>query len=83
MCVSVRRCDGAIRVEIVDDGPGIAADVGAKLFQPFFTTKPSGTGLGLAIVARRVAEMGGAISWESPMRDGGGTKFIVTVPIDG
>ncbi|HXT74276.1 MAG TPA: ATP-binding protein [Candidatus Angelobacter sp.] len=81
VCVSVRQCDGAMRVEIVDDGPGIAANVGAKLFQPFFTTKPSGTGLGLAIVARRVTEMGGAISWESPVRDGGGTKFVITVPV--
>jgi two-component system sensor histidine kinase HydH len=81
VCVSIRQCGGAMRVEIVDDGPGIAADVGAKLFRPFFTTKPSGTGLGLAIVARRVAEMGGAISWESPVRDGGGTRFIVTVPV--
>ena len=83
VCVSIRRCGGAIRVEIFDDGPGISVDAGAKLFQPFFTTKPSGTGLGLAIVARRVAEMGGAISWESPVREGRGTKFIVTVAVGG
>lgn len=83
VCVSMRRCGGAIRVEIVDDGPGIPADVGAKLFQPFFTTKPSGTGLGLAIVARRVAEIGGAISWESPVSEGRGTRFIVSVPAGG
>jgi len=81
VCVSMRLCDGAMRVEIRDDGPGIPADVGAKLFQPFFTTKASGTGLGLAIVARRVAEMGGAISWESPAGEGGGTKFVITVPV--
>src|SRR5579864_1025334 len=81
VCVAVRRGRGAMCVEIVDDGPGIPVDVGAKLFQPFFTTKASGTGLGLAIVARRVAEMGGAITWESPVRDGGGTKFVITVPI--
>jgi signal transduction histidine kinase len=80
VCVSMRRCGGAMRVEIFDDGPGIPADVGAKLFQPFFTTKTSGTGLGLAIVARRAAEMGGTISWKSPVCEGRGTKFIVTVP---
>ncbi|MGH9732478.1 MAG: two-component system sensor histidine kinase NtrB [Candidatus Acidiferrales bacterium] len=83
VCVSMRRCGGAMRVEIVDDGPGIPADVGAKLFQPFFTTKTSGTGLGLAIVARRAAEMGGTISWKSPVCEGRGTKFIVTVPAGG
>lgn len=81
VCVSMRKSDGAMRVEIIDDGPGIPAELGAKLFQPFFTTKPSGTGLGLAIVARRVAEIGGTISWESPARNGGGTKFIITVPL--
>jgi signal transduction histidine kinase len=80
VCVSMRRCGGGMRVEIFDDGPGIPADVGAKLFQPFFTTKTSGTGLGLAIVARRAAEMGGTISWKSPVCEGRGTKFIVTVP---
>ena len=83
VCVSMRQCGGAIRVEIADDGPGIPADVGARLFQPFFTTKTSGTGLGLAIVARRAEEMGGTISWESPVHEGRGTKFIVTVPAGG
>lgn len=81
VCVSMNRCGRAMRVEIIDDGPGIRVDVGAKLFQPFFTTKPSGTGLGLAIVARRVAEMGGAISWESPVSEGRGTRFVITAPI--
>ena len=83
VCVSVMRCGGAMRVEIVDEGPGIPVGVGAKLFQPFFTTKPSGTGLGLAIVARRVAEMGGAISWASPVSEGRGTRFVITVPVGG
>ncbi|MHB8410965.1 MAG: ATP-binding protein [Candidatus Acidiferrales bacterium] len=79
--LTMGKCDGAVRVEIIDDGPGVSAEVGTKLFQPFFTTKPSGTGLGLAIVARRMAEIGGAISWESPARDGGGTKFVITIPL--
>lgn len=79
--VTMGKCDGAVRVEIIDDGPGVSAEVGTKLFQPFFTTKPSGTGLGLAIVARRMAEIGGAISWESPARDGGGARFVITVPL--
>jgi C4-dicarboxylate-specific signal transduction histidine kinase len=51
--------------------------------QPFFTTKTQGTGLGLAIVARRVAEFGGNLDWASPVNDGRGTRFDVTLPMEG
>jgi two-component system, NtrC family, sensor histidine kinase HydH len=79
--LSILDSRSRMRMEIGDDGPGIPAGLAARLFQPFFTTKPSGTGLGLAIAARRVAEVGGEIDWESPVREGRGTKFIVTVPL--
>src|SRR5712691_7485437 len=68
---------------VEDDGPGIPAVLREKVLQPFFTTKPQGTGLGLAIVARRVAEFGGKVDWESPVRDGHGTRFQVTLPLEG
>src|SRR6266478_397055 len=68
---------------VEDDGPGIPAALREKVLQPFFTTKPQGTGLGLAIVARRVAEFGGKVDWESPVRDGHGTRFQVTFPLEG
>ncbi|MGB0035825.1 MAG: ATP-binding protein [Candidatus Acidiferrales bacterium] len=73
----------ADRLEIVveDDGPGISADLRAKMFQPYFTTKATGTGLGLSIVARRVSEMGGTLACESPARDGKGTRFRLSLPI--
>ncbi len=60
-----------------DDGPGIPAELKEKIFQPFFTTRPGGTGLGLAIVVRRVEEIGGEISFESPLHGAGrgGTRF--------
>jgi len=52
-----------------------------KMLQPFFTTKTQGTGLGLAIVARRVAEVRGRLDWESPVKEGRGTRFRVALPI--
>src|SRR6266481_3715417 len=66
---------------VEDDGPGVPENVREKILQPFFTTKTQGTGLGLAIVARRVAEFGGKVEWESPVRDGRGTRFHVTLPM--
>ena len=67
---------------IEDDGPGISAGVRERILQPFFTTKAQGTGLGLAIVARRVAEFGGRLEWKSPLDDGRGTRFRVTLPME-
>ena len=60
---------------------GIPAALHEKILQPFFTTKSQGTGLGLAIVARRIAEFGGKVNWESPVKDGHGTRFQVTLPL--
>jgi signal transduction histidine kinase len=66
---------------VEDDGPGVPESAREKILQPFFTTKTQGTGLGLAIVARRVAEFGGKLDWESPVRDGRGTRFAVNMPM--
>jgi signal transduction histidine kinase len=66
---------------VEDDGPGVAESAREKILQPFFTTKTQGTGLGLAIVARRVAEFGGTLEWKSPVKDGKGTRFEVTMPM--
>lgn len=79
--VNLARADGRIEILIEDDGPGISPDLRARMFQPFFTTKVSGTGLGLAIAARRVAEMTGTITCESPLADGKGTRFRITLPL--
>ena len=69
-------------LSVEDDGPGIPAALRERILQPFFTTKSQGTGLGLAIVARRVAEFGGKLDWESPVRNGIGTRFYVTLPAE-
>jgi signal transduction histidine kinase len=80
--VSSAPQDGVCVLTVQDDGPGIPAALREKILQPFFTTKSQGTGLGLAIVARRVAEFGGKVDWESPVQDGRGTRFCVTLPLE-
>ena len=77
---SLSRENGSARVVIADRGPGVAVELGAKLFQPFVTTKKSGgTGLGLAISRDIVERHGGAIGLVP--REGGGTEAWVTLPL--
>lgn len=57
--VSIERSGGTVKLDVVDDGPGIAPEARAQLFEPFFTTAAGGTGLGLYI-AREVCEANGA-----------------------
>jgi signal transduction histidine kinase len=73
--------DGACaRIDVVDDGPGIPADVVPRIFDPFFTTKDigKGTGLGLDIVQRIVAHHRGTVSVESRP---GETRFSIRLPL--
>jgi signal transduction histidine kinase len=66
-------------VDVIDSGPGPPADVAARLFEPFVTSKPEGVGLGLA-VARQVAEAhGGTITWR---RDADRTCFRIELPLE-
>jgi signal transduction histidine kinase len=79
--VAAAAKNGSCILTVEDSGPGILPDAREKLLQPFFTTKTQGTGLGLAIVARRVAEFSGEMKWASPIREGRGTRFEVTFPM--
>ncbi|MBM3770070.1 MAG: hypothetical protein FJW27_02055 [Acidimicrobiia bacterium] len=65
-------------VRVVDNGPGIPADVREKLFRPFFTTKARGTGLGLSTARRLLEAHGGSIAVEPG--EHGGTAVTVTLP---
>ena len=65
-------------VEVHDTGVGIAEDIRARLFEPFFTNKPTGTGLGLSISAHIVTQHGGQIVVESA--EGQGSTFRVALP---
>jgi signal transduction histidine kinase len=79
--VHLARKGDRLEISVEDGGPGISAEMRSKIFQPFFTTKATGTGLGLSIVARRVDEMGGTLSCESPLDGGKGSRFRVTLPL--
>jgi signal transduction histidine kinase len=79
--VEVSRKDGNAVLAVEDDGPGVPSELREKILQPFFTTKTQGTGLGLAIVARRASDAGGRLEFESPLRNGRGTRFYVTLPM--
>jgi len=68
-----------IVVEIEDTGKGIDQDDLEKIFDPYFTTKPSGTGLGLAIVHKIIAAHNGRVTVASTM--GKGTVFRIFIPL--
>lgn len=74
------RCVGgeAVELQVCDSGPGVAADLHEKIFEPLFTTKARGIGLGLA-VSRSLAEAnGGALTLAE--RSGPGAVFALRLP---
>jgi C4-dicarboxylate-specific signal transduction histidine kinase len=80
--VLATRAEGAFAVlSVEDDGPGIAADLLARLPEPYLTTKPpdEGSGLGLSISERIVAELGGTLQIEST--PGVGTRVEMRLPV--
>jgi two-component system, sensor histidine kinase RegB len=81
--VSAHRRGGVLTVVIRDRGPGIEADVMARIGEPFFTTKAPGRGMGLGLfLARAVVEgVGGSLQIDSAI-DGGGTEVRVKLPTD-
>ena len=69
----------AVVVDVVDSGPGVAAELSDRIFVPFFTTKPKGSGLGLSIVRKIVDAHEGRIDLSSHVDSG--TRFRVTLPV--
>ncbi len=70
-----------LKIVVSDNGTGMPADVQARIFQPFFTTKPSGegTGLGLSLAHDIIVQgHGGTLTVES--REGQGTEFTILLP---
>ncbi len=82
VAVTTKKEGNQVLITVKDNGEGIPEKVLDKIFQPFFTTKPTGqgTGLGLSLSYDSVKAHGGEINVESV--EGEGTKFIIQLPID-
>jgi signal transduction histidine kinase len=78
--ISAKSENGDVLVEIEDSGPGIAAEIAGRLFQPFASLgKKNGLGLGLALSRQAVLDHGGDVWVDS--RPGHGARFYVRLPI--
>jgi signal transduction histidine kinase len=69
-----------IRVEVHDDGPGVPPELRERIFEPYFTTKPSGVGLGLVLARATIESHGGRLYLEHRSEVQKGTTFVVNVP---
>ncbi|HEX5667988.1 MAG TPA: ATP-binding protein, partial [Chitinophagaceae bacterium] len=78
---SIRQSVNLLMISVRDNGNGIPPEIQKKIFQPFFTTKPTGqgTGLGLSLSYDIVKAHGGEIKVESKEREG--TTFIIQLPV--
>ena len=77
--LSTRNVPGGVEMAVADSGPGIAAEIRPRLFQPFQTTKSSGFGLGLAICSDILANVDATITVD-PTAAGRGATFRVIFP---
>ncbi len=71
--------DGEVQIHVIDTGPGIDPAATAKIFEPYFTTKPGGTGLGLATARRLVEAHEGRLDLFS--EPGKGSDFVLCFPV--
>ena len=72
--------DQLIIFSVSDTGAGVLAEMRARIWEPFFTTRQRGTGLGLAIVRKRMEEAGGSARL-APATNGGGARFELRLPV--
>jgi signal transduction histidine kinase len=81
LSISTKNLNGHIEIRIRDNGNGIPRDIREKIFQPFFTTKPTGqgTGLGLSLAYDIVKAHGGKLKVKT--EEGVGSEFIIELLI--
>ena len=79
--VQTRKLNDTVEIKIKDNGHGIPQNIVDKIFQPFFTTKPTGqgTGLGLSLSYDIIKAHGGEIKVES--KEGEGSEFIIQLQL--
>jgi len=78
--IEASRAAGSAWIRVHDNGPGVPAAQRARIFEPFYTTRPGGTGLGLAVVRAVALAHGGSVAIE----DGpGGATFALELPAVG
>ena len=79
--VSTKKVGDKVEIKVADNGGGIPQKILDKIFQPFFTTKPTGqgTGLGLSLSYDIVKAHGGELKVET--KDGEGSEFIIQLPV--
>ncbi len=72
----------AVEIRVADNGTGMSETTKAKIFQPFFTTKPTGEGTGLGLsLAYDIVTKGHGGTMEVISTEGGGSEFIIRLPI--
>jgi len=79
--ITTKKQNGIVEIKVSDNGNGIPQDIVDKIYQPFFTTKPTGqgTGLGLSLAYDIIKAHGGEIKVESKEVDG--SEFIIQLPV--
>ncbi|MBM4281328.1 MAG: PAS domain-containing sensor histidine kinase [Deltaproteobacteria bacterium] len=78
--IGARAEGGVARIDIDDNGPGVAEEIRGRLFEPFFTTRHDGSGLGLATSRQLLLQNGGSIALD--VAPTGGARFTVRVPLE-
>lgn len=82
LTIRTRSADGCTVVSVADNGPGVDPNVAARVFDAFFTTKPSGTGMGLAICRSLVSAHGGHLWLATDRSLGAAFHFSLPSAID-
>jgi signal transduction histidine kinase len=77
---TIDRAQRAVRIAVIDNGPGVAPGMMSRIFMPFVTTRARGTGMGLALVQKIVVTHNGRVTAHAEA--GGGTRFVVSLPLD-